>query len=58
MAMEWFVLDKVLMRNHFGESGDADWVDADVNCDGVVQAGRASKSPTRTTAKRGCVSDN
>jgi hypothetical protein len=31
------VLDKVLVRNHFGESSEIGWwFDADVNCDGVV----------------------
>jgi hypothetical protein len=30
------VVDKVLVRNSFGESGDPGWIDADVNCDGYV----------------------
>ena len=31
------VLDKVLVRNHFGKSSETGWwFDADVNCDGVV----------------------
>jgi hypothetical protein len=31
------VLDKVLVRNHFGKSSETGWwYDADVNCDGVV----------------------
>jgi len=30
------ILDKVLVRNHFGESGPPGWIGADVNCDGVV----------------------
>jgi len=30
------VVDKVLVRNSFGQSGPPGWVDADVNCDGYV----------------------
>jgi hypothetical protein len=30
------VVDKVLVRNDFGESGPPGWIDADVNCDGFV----------------------
>jgi hypothetical protein len=30
------VLDKVEVRNHFGESGTPGWIAADVNCDGVI----------------------
>lgn len=31
------ILDKVQVRNHFGESSDNGWwIDADLNCDGVV----------------------
>ena len=30
------VVDKVLVRNSFGQSGDPGWIDEDVNCDGYV----------------------
>jgi len=30
------VVDKVLVRNAFGQSGPPGWIDADVNCDGNV----------------------
>jgi len=30
------VVDKVLVRNAFGQSGYPGWIDADVNCDGYV----------------------
>jgi len=30
------VVDKVLVRNSFGQSGPPGWIDADVNCDGNV----------------------
>ena len=30
------VIDKVQVRNHFGESGSPGWIPADVNCNGVV----------------------
>ncbi len=30
------VVDKVLVRNAFGQSGDPGWIDTDVNCDGSV----------------------
>jgi hypothetical protein len=30
------VLDKVQLRNHFGQSGAQGWIAADVNCDGAV----------------------
>lgn len=30
------ILDKVLIRNAFGQSGDPGWIPADVNADGVV----------------------
>jgi YD repeat-containing protein len=30
------VLDKVRVRNAFGQSGEPGWTDADVNCDGAV----------------------
>jgi len=30
------VLDKVLVRNSFGQSGDPGWIDEDLNCDGYV----------------------
>jgi len=30
------VVDKVLVRNSFGKSGNPGWIDADVNCDGYV----------------------
>jgi len=29
-------VDKVLVRNSFGQSGPPGWIDADVNCDGYV----------------------
>ena len=30
------ILDKVAVRNAFGQGGDPGWIPADVNCDGVV----------------------
>lgn len=30
------IVDKVLVRNSFGQSGDPGWIDEDVNCDGYV----------------------
>ena len=30
------ILDKVLVRNAFGQVGDPGWISADVNCDGTV----------------------
>ncbi len=30
------IIDKVQVRDHFGESGDPGWINADVNSDGVV----------------------
>jgi len=30
------ILDKVAVRNAFGQSGDPGWIPADINCDGVV----------------------